>query len=244
MITAPLPYTISGLSYWFSAKNPSGDNTTPSSGASISTWVNLLQNNLINATNGTPANQPTYVANASNGYPSLAFNGTSQTLGMSNNALLQISSQFFFIATIQLTNLLSATQTIYSKGSLSGSATSVVQISRTAPGMVSFFNGTSWIDSPSNFSKTGSECVVVSINWTGTVYSFLANGTSLGTVSNSTAIPINAENAVIGAQGATSLANKLDGQILDVALYKRQLTAQESLDLYKFFAYRAGLKSL
>lgn len=244
MISLQAPFRSSGLSFWFSASDVNGTNLQPSNGDAVPTWTNLLNTSLLNATNGTPANQPTFVSNASNGYPSLNFNGTTQTLGISNTASIQISTQFCFFASIQLNNLLSSQQTIYSKGSLSGSATSIVQISRTAIGQVSFWNGATWIDSPSNFSKTGSECVVIAINWTGSVYSFYGNGVNLGTVSNSTAITTNAENAVIGAQGATSLANKLDGQILDVALFRRFTSALEFLDLYRFFSYRAGLKSL
>jgi hypothetical protein len=138
---------------------------------------------------------------------------------------------------------LSANQTIYSKGT-TASPTSIVQVSRSSIGQVSFWNGSAWIDSPTNFSKTGSECVVIAINWTGSIYAFYGNGVNLGIVGNSTAIPTNAQTAVIGAQGNTSLLNKLDGQILDMALYRRFVSAQEFLDIYRFFAYRAGLKSV
>jgi len=243
MISLQPPFRSSGLSFWYSASDVNGNNLQPSNGDQIATWTNLFNNNVLNATNGTPANRPTFVSNASNGYPSLNFNGTTQTLSIPNSASIQISSEFCFFASIQLNNLLSANQTIYSKGT-TASPTSIVQVSRSSIGQVSFWNGSAWIDSPTNFSKTGSECVVIAINWTGSIYAFYGNGVNLGIVGNSTAIPTNAQTAVIGAQGNTSLLNKLDGQILDMALYRRFVSAQEFLDIYRFFAYRAGLKSV
>lgn len=243
-ISLQQPYRPSGLSFWYSASNVNANYIQPSNGSSVATWVNLFNNNLLNGTNGTGANQPTFNSNASNNYPSLVFNGTTQTLGVSNTAAIQIASQFTFLATIQIASLLSAQQTIFSKGLLVGSPNYVFQLNRTAPGQVSFFNGTGWVDSPTNFSKTGTECVIVAVVWTGSVYAFYGNGVNLGTVSNSTAVTVNTEAAVIAAQGATSLSNKFGGEILDLALWRRFMSAQDFTDTYRYFANRAGLKSL
>ncbi len=238
------PFRPSGLSCWYSASNVNANYTQPSNGASVPTWVNLLNNNILNGTNGTGANQPTFVSNSSNGYPSLEFNGTTQTLSVPNSAAIQLTNQFVFLATIKIASLLSAQQTIFSKGLLSGTIRYGIQLNRSAPGQVSFWNGSAWIDSPSNFSKTGTECVIIGIFWTGSIYAFYGNGTNLGTVVNSTAIPSNSDAAVIGAQGASSLANKFGGEILDLAIWRRFMNAQEFTDCYNYFANRAGLRTI
>lgn len=238
------PYRPSGLSFWYSASNVAGNYIQPANGASVPTWVNLFNNALLNGSNGTGANQPTFVSDSSNGYPSLAFNGTTQTLAVSNTAAIQLSGQFTFLASIKIASLLSAQQTIFSKGLLSGSISWGVQINRTAPGQVSFWNGSAWIDSPTNFSKTGTECVIIGVFWTGSIYAFYGNGVNLGTVANSTAITVNSESAVIAAQGASSLANKLGGEILDLAVWRRFMNGQDFTDSYNYFANRAGLKTI
>jgi hypothetical protein len=238
------PYRPSGLTFWYDASNVGANYLQPSNGSSVASWVNLFNNNLLNATQGTGANQPTFNSNASNGYPSLVFNGTTQSLSVPATNAVQIAGQFTFIATIQIASLLSAQQTIFSKGLLSGTPNYAIQINRTAPGQVSFNNGTAWIDSPTNFSKTGTECVIIAIVWTGTVYAFYGNGVNLGTVSNSTAVTANAEAGVVAALGATSLANRFGGEILNMALWRRFMGAQDFTDTYRYFANRAGLKSL
>jgi Concanavalin A-like lectin/glucanases superfamily len=243
-ISLQQPYRPAGLSFWYDSTNVSSNYIQPANLASVPTWTNLFNNNFLNATNGTGANQPTFNSNASNGIPSLVFNGTTQTLAVPATNAIQIAGQFTFIATIQIASLLSAQQTLFSKGLLSGTLNYAIQLNRTAPGQVSFNNGTAWVDSPTNFSKTGVECVIVAVVWTGSVYAFYGNGVNLGTVSNSTAVTANTEAAVIAAQGATSLANKFGGEILNMALWRRFMSAQDFTDTYRYFANRAGLKSL
>jgi hypothetical protein len=243
-ISASPIFRLPGLTAWWSATNPAGDNIIPANGSSVSPWVNLFNNGLLNGTNGTGANQPTYNTNSSNGYPSLVFNGTTQTLAVSNTSALQLSSSLCIIATIKIASLLSAQQTIFSKGTTVGATNYAFQINRTAPGQVSFWNGTAWIDSTSNFSKTGTESVIVSVNWTGSVYSFRGNGNSLGTVSNSTAITTSTQTAVIAAEGSSSLGNKAGVEISDLVICRRFADATSYTDAERFLAFRAGLKSL
>lgn len=230
------PLKGNGPIFWFSAPRV---NTT--NGASISAWANNTSN-LLSATQGTGVLQPTYNTNKSNNYPSVEFNG-SQYFTVSSQDYLRITGSFMFFCVVDLASMLSANQTMFSKG-VSATPNYAMMLNRTAPGKVSFFNGTAWIDSPSTFSKTGSECVVVAIYYTGSVYSFYGNGISLGTVSNSTAITSSTQTAVIGAQNADTFTNKLTGSILDMSLYGIAAPAQIFQEIYRYYANIAGLKSI
>jgi hypothetical protein len=248
-ISASTIFRLPGLSAWWSATNPAGDNSVPANGASISPWINLFNNGVSNGTNGTGANQPTYNSNLINNYPALAFNGTTQTLGVANSATLQLSTSFCIFATVDV-GLLAANQTIFSKGNNAGNPDYIVFLNRTTFGQISFWNRGlnagvgGWIDSPTNFSKTGSEPVIIAINWTGSVYSFYANGVNLGTVVSSTSISTSTDPAVIGAQGAVTLANKFSGSIADLVICRRFAGASDFTDAYRFLAFRSGLKSI
>jgi hypothetical protein len=239
-ISLAMPFRSAGLIYWFDANNPSSNNTLLNNGAAV-TSLNNMWNSGINAAQLTGAAQPAYNLNESNGYPSVTFNGTTQYMNVADHVLLRITNAFVFIATIQITSLLSAQQTIFSKGTTPDYA---IQINRTAPGQVSFWNGAAWIDSPTNFSKTGTECVVIAVYWTGTSYVFYGNGSNLGSVSNSSAIATSSNGAIIGAKGSVAVTEKLAGAILNTALYNKAMPGQDFTDLYRYFAYPAGLKSI
>jgi hypothetical protein len=248
-ISAPAIFRLPGLCAWWSATNPTGDNLIPSNGSSVSPWVNLFNNAILNGTNGTGANQPTYNSNLINNYPALNFNGSSQTLAVANSAAMQLASSFCIFAVVDV-GLLAAVQTIFSKGNLAANPDYIVMLNRTTFGQVSFWNrglnagAGGWIDSPTNFSKTGSEPVIIAINWTGTVYSFYGNGVSLGNVSSSTAILTSTEPGVIGAQGAVTLANKFGGSIADLVICRRFAGAADFTDAYRFLGFRSGLKTI
>ncbi len=75
---------------WFDGKNPTGNQVTPTTGASVPTWFDRTGRGN-SATQATPANQPTFVSGGG-----LSFNGSSTvmmtvtttgTIGMTNTDL-------------------------------------------------------------------------------------------------------------------------------------------------------------
>jgi hypothetical protein len=81
----------SGLLCWFKA-----DNGAIASGGTVSTWTDVSGNNL-SGTQGTTANQPTFVSSASNGLPALGFNGTTQYFGLPNGFANFTSGMSLFV---------------------------------------------------------------------------------------------------------------------------------------------------
>jgi autotransporter-associated beta strand protein len=75
-----------GLSYWLDAAD--GSKITTPSGSNVTAWADSFTNG-VNFAQGTPANQPVYVANAINGRPAVRFNGTSQKMVASKAANAQ-----------------------------------------------------------------------------------------------------------------------------------------------------------
>ena len=72
MINQPMPSApVAGALYWLDAANAS---KVVTSGSSVTSWLDSTANGL-NFTQGTAANQPTYVAGAINGLPVIRFDG-------------------------------------------------------------------------------------------------------------------------------------------------------------------------
>ncbi len=57
---------------WLDGADPNGTGTPPANGSNIATWVNKAGTGT-NATEGTPANQPTYLSNVQNGKGAIRF---------------------------------------------------------------------------------------------------------------------------------------------------------------------------
>jgi hypothetical protein len=64
---------IAGSTLWLDASDPAGNGTTPSNGASLSSWTDKSGNGL---TVSAASSQPTYTTNAANGLGTVAFNGS------------------------------------------------------------------------------------------------------------------------------------------------------------------------
>jgi hypothetical protein len=72
-VTSFTPTGVAGSTLWLDGADPAGNGTTPSNGASLSSWTDKSGNGL---TVSAASSQPTYTTNAANGLGTVAFSGT------------------------------------------------------------------------------------------------------------------------------------------------------------------------
>lgn len=242
-ISIPAPQCVPGLLSWYSALNPLGDRSIPANNTALSAWTPRF--NLANAfiaSQATGANQPVFNTNIINGLPTLTFN-VLKTMQVSHINSLQLTGQFSMYVVLALANT-NANQAILSKGNSASDPDYCWILNRTATGMVSFYNGTAWVDSTANYTNTTS-FTILALTWNGSTYTFYANGAQLGSaVSNSTALQTSTQNLVIGAQGATSLSNIINGQISELLIYNGTHSSTQITNVYRYFGNLYGLLSL
>src|SRR5574337_1977026 len=99
---SPFSPTNIGIDRWFNAFSLSGDFSRPANGASVSSAYDLGKQ-AENVTQITPATQPTFVSNAINGAPSLAFNG-SQYLSAANSSKNNYAGECAVFALVKLSD--------------------------------------------------------------------------------------------------------------------------------------------
>ncbi len=90
----PVPWCYNPILF-LDANNPAGNQTQPSNGSALATWVDLSSKNN-SVTQATGAAQPIYTTGAINGKPVIAFNGTSHYLS-SSTAFAGITSNVTII---------------------------------------------------------------------------------------------------------------------------------------------------
>lgn len=78
-----LPTNLAGCQLWLDASDPNGNGVLPANGASIPSFFDKSGNGR-NATQGTPASQPTYTTNIQNGLGGIRFNGTNSCFNIPN----------------------------------------------------------------------------------------------------------------------------------------------------------------
>lgn len=92
-----VPLVVPSCRLWLDANDPAGNNTLPSNGSALATWVDK-SGFQYNATQATGAAQPIFTTNIINGKPVIRFNGSSQYIKVANTALAQSLSAGEFTA--------------------------------------------------------------------------------------------------------------------------------------------------
>jgi hypothetical protein len=210
------PNTISGLVYIWTADSI----TTLNDGDPVSTWVDLKSGNVATAS-GTA--RPTWRTNAAGAKPALVFDGTTDTLSISNTITLSITSGFTVIG-LWSYNGGSGTKYLISK---TGAGAGGIRID--TPGAQWFeYDGTAFPSSnPNSFSGTNAGVGFFRYS-SGNKAQFRQNISDIG--NPATALVADIGINVIGSFGGTT--QFFLGNLESLLIYSRELTATECGNLY------------
>jgi len=212
-----LPSRISGLVNWLDTAR---SNIIKDGSNNVSEWDDLSGNSN-NVLQATTARMP--VLDTSTLALDFYATSTERDMQASSVAALQFSLGFTFFIVYKINGTLKS-NTIFSKGNLSGDPDYILQKNRAVTGdaKTSFYNGTAWVDSSVAGTNTGR--LYTTLSWDLSNYRFYENGTLLDTIANATALQTSTENFALAVQGATTLANSLQGYMYEVILYNSALS--------------------
>ena len=254
------PRSISGCVLWLDGADPNATGVLPSNGSTISTWTDKSvygNNATLSVLQGSPS-APTFSTSISPG--SVAFNGTSQLLGVSNiSADSTVNTGESGFAVVNLTNYTNV-NTIFGAVAKSGqtyntsgrqyrlSAGSILT-NRQSTGTLlttasspTFVNGTTYIIAFSNNYYSNNSTG----NQTLTHYQ---NGSLLGTFSYPTSSTTNnyqtGLTTSIGGRGAsaTTYSEYSAGNFMEVLLYKNGVTQTDRQSIEGYLAWKWGLQA-
>lgn len=222
-----LPYSISGLQLWLDAADTS---TIIESSGSVSQW-NDKSGNGNNATQGSGSNQPTTGTVTQNGKNVIDFDGNDYLILPS--ALYSIPNGDHTIFFISKQDAMSAERLI----SAAASGTTRHSAEYTAAGNIVYFNNASFNNVQASINETAFN--VIGFGKSGT--------TQFIQINNGTAVTDNAGTNISGIDlyyiAVNQLASSgfLDGNIAEIIIYNRALSAAEKILVYQYLGAKWGI---
>ena len=228
--TAFLPTSISGCSLWLDGKDPAGTGIAPSTGATVSTWVDKAAGK-----NGAATGSPTYIAGGG-----INFNGSAYFL---NQTFTQnVSQRSIFIVMQETTR-----QNVYGVFSLIPTPSSGTDYGTTNGLSVETSNGLRFYGMNGGyFSDIGNSSLLVKAvyndNMNGTTGSGFLNGTNATNfTANYTAGTCSGYSVGSRWVGSISTSYALNGAIYEILLFNTPLTVTNRQTIEGYLAQRWGL---
>ncbi len=195
-------------------------------------------NDSAGANNGTPVNSPTYVTPGADGTGQcLSLNGTNQAVTLGNPANLQITGPITMAAWIKPTDV-NTLRNILNKGhNITPSGENTLRLSGS-----SILAAGSWDGADHIATFTGAQVNVwqhVCGVYTGTQWLLYKNGVQVASLGDSVgAVAVNGATVAnnvwnIGSRGGSPTERPFAGQIDDVIIYNRGLSAAEVAAIYQ-----------
>lgn len=234
------PLIIPGLSFWHDANDPNNNRTQPADASSVATWVDkTLSRNL---TQGTVATQPTFRLNQQAGKPAIRFsssaianNGSSGTINLNN----QSDCTFFLVLKstsipVSQTRVMSFYDTNYTSGR------GFLLKAGSANGYIFNIGNSSGGASVANTSVSGTDTCILRCYRNGNTLGMAINGGAASEASNTNTPITDFASYAIGAFGPGG-GGFWDGDLFEIMLYNRLLSAAENSVIERYLANRWGL---
>lgn len=234
---------IPGVVVWYETTlNSSFDEDEIVDGGEISTWHdhNKQSLNKINATQGTSANKPLYIADAINGLPSLDFDGTSEYLAMNDNLCTETFTVFAVFQTstsVGYANNFQGGHILYADKANGND--DVIPLSLTLGSKVSTFNG-----GPDSWLILSSVAVADDFPHIATAYRDMSTGSrkvwldganSVSDTNGSAGTNLTANmNMLIGGKGTG--IGYYDGYLSEIIIFDRHLLTSERKKIEKYLS--------
>lgn len=229
------PSRLSGLRLWLSADRISG----LADGDPVSSWSDLSgQGN--HATQSTTAAKPLYKTNIANGRPVVRFDGVDDFLTVANAASFDLATPTIFVVGTSS----AGTRAFVGKVTFAGLTTDAnrrkLQVTRAGATTFAFRSGAdAALKTSSTLSWTGFN--VLSVVGRGAAdYTLAVNGTAAD--SSSPTLDFTTYNTAAVALGSSAgLADFLIGDIAELIVYNRALSATERKAVERYLGARYGV---
>jgi hypothetical protein len=232
------PTDLSGLEAWYK----SGVGVTLN-GGDVSQWDDQ-SGNARHLTQGTAANQPLYNASDANwnGLASITFNGTSDFLlcHAVAPAIFQGTDKAWTIVTAVKRAAGGTYRFLLGSNDIAGGGNAQVVLSQkwnSVDDYVIYKRDTSGSSVDSHIGTSGDTAVIIRWQHSGTLGEVYVNGASAGTSANNVGALTSQDAFCIGAfpSGLSSGATFWTGDIAEVVMYSRLLTAGEQTQIEDYF---------
>lgn len=239
------PDTISGLSLWFKADAITG----LADGAGVSSWADSL--GLSTASQATAAKQPTYRAGVLNGLPVIRFAGA-QRMTLSGAALTFSNN----IAGASVFVVASSTSTAAAVGQIillsTGASTSLSRIYAQKSATLTWRAGGRRLDADA--AESADAGTIVASRWdvtsfahdySGATYQGWLNGTAGAVTSSAHGLgntsATNSQAGVIGSDNSATPISYFSGDVAEILVYQRVLTAAERAQVHSYLQDRYAI---
>jgi hypothetical protein len=207
------------------------DLAVTSASSAVSTWGDVcgLGND---ATQSTGGNQPTLVESAINGNPALQFNGTSSKMSLPTSLTLGVQSnpyEMFIVAKSSSSNI---------QFLIAGGATEQFEYHLNGMGARFIPTTTVYLDKGTDKNYTDGNAHLFSARASSSGGAVRVNGIDGGTTSNNI-LSSNAGNLLLGVR--SNGAYFLNGEIAEVILYNRVLSAEERTTVEQYLKGRYAI---
>lgn len=234
------PLTIPDARFIFDANYINGlEAVNPPNNAAIAQW-NDLSGKKNHVTQASGAIQPTFNTNIFGNHPGVSFtNAGQQVMAVTGNSSLNPTNCTLF-AVVNFTVLTAASGGIFGKQAFGGISNNVYGLYYSTSTLWGIFINSTPTEAYASRSLTANIPIAISQFWDGTTISLNANG-SVGTTALSTPPLYNtsASELVVGQQKKIA-TRTMDGAIGFMAMYGRQLTTDELLQMRQFLANNFG----
>lgn len=217
----------SGLMLWLDANN-----SLTLSGSDVTTWADISgsQNN---ATQSTSLDQPTLVTNAINGLPAVAFNGSSQFLQLPAGFANFTSGCSIFVVTNPTTVSTGARFIDFGNGSASNNV--LLDEPSSSGAALYVYNGSSPTNVTSSSAITLNQFQLLEAVHNGTASATISTNGVFGAQNNSMNSINNTSRANNYIGQGSGGGNYFQGQIAEILVYNRAVTASEQASIEGYF---------
>jgi hypothetical protein len=222
----------SNIALWLKANNG-----VTTSGSNVTQWQDM-STNANNAVQGTGANQPTFVASAANGKPAIAFNGSSQYLQLGSGFANFNTGASIFIVTKPTAAATNARFIEFGNGATSNN---VYLSEPTSTGVaLNVYSGSTPSSVTASSGVTLNQYQLLEAVHNGAASATLYTTgvqTAQGAINNITNVTRTAN--LIGTNNAATIF--FQGEIAEVIVYSRAVTASERANIESYLYARYGL---
>lgn len=223
----PTPLTVSGIQLWLDGSDPAGNEntTTPADGTALATWVDKSGRKR-NATQATALLQPLFKSNIQGGKGVIRFDGSNDSMATAafSSAIAVPYTQFvvFKTSVYKAFNVVLGDVTTLSAMGVHGDSTKMY-----------LFNG-----AVANVGITNTSFNLLYTEWNGASTQISVNGGATSTVN-----PGTTRTTLSGLRiGSNSdLSNPFAGDIAEIIIYNRALSAAEVLNINNYLKNKWGV---
>lgn len=224
------PKQYTELKLWLDGANPLNNGTQPADSASLSTWTDVSGI----SGNFTGANPPTYKRNIQNGLPGVQFDGTNDTLSLTDTSQLDLTALGFTIFMVARARIDKVAVTFEKRdaGGTQGWQLALIMPAGAAYGMQLSNNNAAGLPGGALYSNTqftAGTNYIFTFECTSSSITEWQNGTQVNNATGADYRPTDIANSDIYLGSYRASSNFYDGYIFELLVFTPLASGQRSI---------------